>query len=970
MKKNHIVEGVFNSKLGELIKDWGIPQAKVFSEASQSGKNRQGKNASFVFDISIEFENRCTIVIESEKKQDKPGKDAKARLGLVTSHGDEIKVAIGLELPDEFNHWNSPEDVTNYFENGGCVRICIQYLDSGGGGSPKRWPESGLISVNFSELVQRIILSAAFFVDTEELSKEIANSIKLAAKDLKEGLAKLETTQKEKVESEILDCLHHKDPDHGLQVATCLWLNCLLMQDCLAEKFKTIPTLNGLHVKKQITARHIKSAWEEVLKINYNSIFKPADKTLHPRLPPENTATALKRLFESVSKIQSARINSLISIGSNLYPRIAAERKESAAFYTLPETAEFLACMILPSKNNHFINNQTDCYNQIKIKAIQCFDPACGTGTLLRATYRRICHLYKTEGGNPKKIHQAFIARQLTGIDISPIAIHLTATAIASLAPEITYNETNIGVATVFEGKTGSFELLDKSDQIKNDMFDDNDVTSSGKEDSTPNLILKDKSQDLCIMNPPYSRTRGGQASFDIRGLDESGRKASQKRYTKLIRKTSANGQAGFSSAFTVLATQKLKQGGMLGSVLPLTAASAESWQDIRKMLATEYDLITSITYSLEKETSFSADTGMQEMLLVAHKKESNKTKSSTLVQISLTHKIDTMLCAHDLAEAVHKAIGEYKVNDIKEGRVTVGNTTVGNWLALPTPPDGSPWYACGIKSTELVKFGLGIHGGYFSYSYENINEKLSLPIITLDELFNVGPSHDSIGHLAGKDPRGAFTFYDYDNTGIASLWKSDATTQTKMIAEPTHSGTEYNSDKAVKICNKQASCFLQRGMRWTSQKLCATATNDNVLGGSAWTALCSKDEWDEEKRKQVESAFLLWMNSSFGLLLYYLHGQKQQAGRSRMQIQGLKLLPVPDFSHTSKEADKIRKKSSKAFHKIKEKTFKKANDINCTTRNELDMLVIDCLGLPDNTKSVIQKIRQKFCEEPHIQGR
>ena len=49
---------------------------------------------------------------------------------------------------------------------------------------------------------------------------------------------------------------------------------------------------------------------------------------------------------------------------------------------------------------------------------------------------------------------------------------------------------------------------------------------------------------------------------------------------------TCYHGNAGIASAFAALAHKKLKPGGVLALVLPLSVSAGLSWQGFRKMLA------------------------------------------------------------------------------------------------------------------------------------------------------------------------------------------------------------------------------------------------------------------------------------------------------------------------------------------------------------------------------------------------
>ena len=53
------------------------------------------------------------------------------------------------------------------------------------------------------------------------------------------------------------------------------------------------------------------------------------------------------------------------------------------------------------------------------------------------------------------------------------------------------------------------------------------------------------------------------------------------------------HGYAGIASAFAALAHKKIKPGGVLALVLPLSIANGLSWESLREILAREYTDVT-----------------------------------------------------------------------------------------------------------------------------------------------------------------------------------------------------------------------------------------------------------------------------------------------------------------------------------------------------------------------------------------
>ena len=73
------------------------------------------------------------------------------------------------------------------------------------------------------------------------------------------------------------------------------------------------------------------------------------------------------------------------------------------------------------------------------------------------------------------------------------------------------------------------------------------------------------ESVDVVLMNPPYTRTRGGLSSFDIKGLLDAERKACQKRWGELIRDEPCVKTPGMAPTFLCIARKKVKPGGRIG---------------------------------------------------------------------------------------------------------------------------------------------------------------------------------------------------------------------------------------------------------------------------------------------------------------------------------------------------------------------------------------------------------------------
>src|SRR5258708_6992647 len=145
-------------------------------------------------------------------------------------------------------------------------------------------------------------------------------------------------------------------------------------------------------------------------------------------------------------------------------------------------------------------------------------------------------------------------------------------------------------------------------------------------------------------MNPPFTRSTGHEAKkigvsqpmFAAFSSTPEEQKLMAKAAKRLTDGTSAHGNAGEASIFLVLADRKVKQGGVLALVMPLSLMSGEAWEASRALLARNYgDLVfVSIAGYSDNEMSFSADTGMGECLVVGRKSGTSSARATFVVLI------------------------------------------------------------------------------------------------------------------------------------------------------------------------------------------------------------------------------------------------------------------------------------------------------------------------------------------------
>lgn len=125
---------------------------------------------------------------------------------------------------------------------------------------------------------------------------------------------------------------------------------------------------------------------------------------------------------------------------------------------------------------------------------------------------------------------------------------------------------------------------------------------------------------DVCVMNPPFTRSVGGNLLFG--SLPESERRFMQQELARLLRNPSvhASSTAGLGSVFTAVGDLHLKVGGRLALVLPRALLSGVAWRETRNLFLLKYQLEYLLVSHDPKRWNFSENTDLSEVLVVARK--------------------------------------------------------------------------------------------------------------------------------------------------------------------------------------------------------------------------------------------------------------------------------------------------------------------------------------------------------------
>ena len=181
----------------------------------------------------------------------------------------------------------------------------------------------------------------------------------------------------------------------------------------------------------------VAAGWDAILAINYWPIFGIARKLLDAIGDDDVAAEVLRELYGNASdKVAHRATQGLVG---ELFGRLIVDRKFLATFYTRSQSASLLAEMAVDRLD-------VDWADPDAVTSLRIADLACGTGALLTAAYRRIAARHEDAGGDPAELHRKVMEEVLTGCDIMPAAVHLTASVLSGEHTHLGYRGTKTWV--------------------------------------------------------------------------------------------------------------------------------------------------------------------------------------------------------------------------------------------------------------------------------------------------------------------------------------------------------------------------------------------------------------------------------------------------------------------------------------------------------------------------------------------
>ncbi|HEY4741336.1 MAG TPA: hypothetical protein VIH76_12145 [Candidatus Acidoferrales bacterium] len=853
-------EHTINDALADLLR--GTRRVWRDEKVVTSEDTGQLKDTSGRPDILVIEPNVCPVVIETEIfPATTVEAEASSRLGAqMRNTGRRILSSVAVRLPDRLR-----EKYGNALERDLASAADLEmalYTGSTPSGAT-RWPTSGWMVGTVADLS---ILTQSASVPPDVIDEAVTNLVS----GVSEAAGILIEIAKENNEAVQLIAkeLFQEDGEQTRRMATTILANAFVFHESLAGKFPNVNSIDELRGKKKFTKASVLDEWAKILKINYWPIFDIARRILE-HIPVAESKRLIERLAETADRLLENQLMRSHDLTGAVFQRMIVDRKFLAAYYTTPPSAALLIGLaVVPEKTPA----DTPWVNTDNVKALRVADFACGTGTLLTTAYQRIGQLHELAGGDSEVIHGEMMAHAIIGCDVLPAAAHLTASMLSGAHPSITYDRSNI--LTVAYGKMphgnvalGSIDLLDDQKDIEVLAITAKAVTGMGEKETETWSSLPHAFFDLIVMNPPFVRPTGHEgikigipvpmfAAFDS---SEEEQRLMSKTMKRLTGGTAYHGNAGEASAFLVIADRKLKEGGVLALVMPLSLMPGDAWDACRELLAKNYGglIFASIAGRNDEEMSFSADTGMGECLVIGRKDKLGSTRAAFIV---LKERPSSTLLGASLARQIRWLIRQGELRKLEDGPVggtplTFGEEVVGQAMDAPLPSSGGLNLAR-IADLSLAQAAHQVANGSIWLPAMNKPEPIKIPMTTVAAIGTIGPYHadingDSTKSDGTKSIRGPFNIVPVPSNAVPTypvLWSHDAQREGTLCfdgdmqaqTKPTEDQDDREAVdlKAAAVWASASHCHFNQNFRFNSQPTAMQFTPRRTIGGRAWTSI------------------------------------------------------------------------------------------------------------------------------------
>ena len=759
----------------------------------------------------------------------------------------------------------------------------------------------------------------------------------------------------------IADTDQEKDRAAALRIGCLVLFNALAFQDRLSAANEDVPTVNE-SLTQGIAG--LGQAWQDICDhIDYVPVFELAVDILRVLGdgPDETQGPVVTHL---VKAMQDTRRLEGHDLSGRLFHTLLTDAKFTGAYYTSVPAATLLSRLVF-----HQWPEGVDWSDHELPASINVADLACGTGTLLMAVAAEAERLHTDAGGqDAPSLHKAMVELALHGYDVQLSAVHFAATSLAMLNPDIQFDRMNLYVMPLgVEGSNVSLGSLDflgeteaavqfalSSESTGVATSDASRVSGGGARGAEEGVTATLPDLDLAIMNPPFTRSVGGNLLFG--NLPPTERRRLQNELSRRLRSRQASATAGLGAAFVAAAAPKLRPGeGRLALVLPATVCTGPSWAQTRALIEQDFELDVVISSHDPLRWNFSDSTDLSESLLIATRRtEGGKSQPHHTTFVNLWRNPDGVLDAHRAAHAV-AATTPAPLEGSGTALLEVDGQHIGELFSLPESSfRGKKWPGVQFARADLVRAALSlVDDGELRLPGGRPGTGSTIPMCALGELGAVGPDRRRL--VDGFDRTDAVTAYPMVQGHDTEQRKTLTCFPDTYLAPLSNPKGGQRPGYGDHLWQQSSHLLISERLWLETTRVVAMRCETRVLS-NVWWPIRVKDT-------ATEKAMGIWLNSSLGLLTILAQRTSTRGGWVAMKKADLEKLPVLD---TRQLTPSQLQALSDLFDELAEEEFERMPAMrDCEARRALDAGLSRILGLPDLTT-----LRTLLATEPVVSNR
>ena len=747
-----------------------------------------------------------------------------------------------------------------------------------------------------------------------------------------------------------------KDRAAARRIGCLVLFNALAFQDRLAEANGDVPTVSE---SLRSGVRGLRDTWLMICdEIDYVPVFELAAGILDILIDaPEDSHSPvidpLVRAMESTRRLEGHDLT------GRLFHTLLTDAKFTGAYYTSVPAATLLTRLVFHDWPSH-----VDWSDYEFPASLNVADLACGTGTLLMAVADEAGRRHQAAGGqNAAELHKSMVEQALHGYDVQLSAVHFAATSLAMLNPDIEFDRMNLYVMPLgVEGASislGSLDFLGQDEVAVQFAFSPEDgnaagmsatrVSGSGSRSVSEGETARLPELDLAIMNPPFTRSVGGNLLFG--SLPTAERRRLQNELSNRLKSRQASATAGLGAAFVAAASPKLRPGeGRLALVLPATVCTGPSWEQTRSLIERDFDLDVVIMSHDPLRWNFSDSTDLSEALLIATRRDSGEHDAHHRVKfVNLWQNPDGVQDAHRIAQAI-SITTPAKLEESGTALLEVDGRHLGEVVSIPASMiAGKKWSGVQFSRVDLIRSALRLlDDGKVWVPGESATSKV--PLCRLNALGQVGPDRRRL--VDGFDRTSSVTSYPLVEGHDTEQRKSMICSPGSYLSPLTVPKGGQKPGYGERLWQQAARLLVAERLRLNTVRTVAMRVDTRVLS-NVWWPIKMEDEW-------VEKALALWLNSSLGLLTIMSERTSTEGSWVAMKKADLEKLPVLDTRRLTKSQ---LRRLSQLFDEMAEAEFERLPGMaDCPARRRLDDGVSEILGLPD-----LDNLRLLLASEPVV---